>query len=71
MTFDKWLALTGTSDAKAARMFSRDRAHISKLRRGVVKPSYELMLVIHEKTDGAVTLESWARSPAPPERAAS
>jgi hypothetical protein len=41
-------------------MFRRDRAHISKLRRGKVTPSYELMLVIRDVSDGAVTLDSWA-----------
>jgi hypothetical protein len=60
MTFAKWLDLTQTSDADAAKLFARDRAHISKLRRGKVTPSYELMLLIRDKSDGAVTLDSWA-----------
>jgi hypothetical protein len=60
MTFAKWLELTKIDDAEAARMFLRDRAHISKLRRGKVTPSYELMLVIRDASDGAVTLDSWA-----------
>jgi len=60
MTFAKYLELTKTSDAAAAALFARDRGHISKLRRGKVIPSYELMLVIRDKTDGAVTLDSWA-----------
>lgn len=60
MTFAKWLELSSIDDAKAARMFCRDRAHISKLRRGKVIPSYELMLVIRDVSDGAVTLDSWA-----------
>jgi hypothetical protein len=64
MTFAKWLELSNIDDAKAARMFARDRAHISKLRRGKVTPSYELMLSIRDKTDGAVTLDSWAPEPA-------
>lgn len=62
MTFGKWLQLTKTSDAQAAVLFGRDRAHISKLRRGKVKPSFELMCVIREKTEGAVPLDSWASS---------
>lgn len=61
MTFAKWLELSNIDDAKAARMFARDRAHISKLRRGKVTPSYELMLLIRDKSDGAVTLDSWQR----------
>lgn len=70
MAFDKWLELTGTTNAQAAAMFLRDRAHISKLRRGVVKPSYELMLAIRDKTDGAVTLDSWAKTPVSGDHAA-
>lgn len=60
MTFAKWLELSNIDDAKAARMFRRDRAHISKMRRGKVTPSYELMLVIRDVSDGAVSLDSWA-----------
>lgn len=60
MTFDKWLSLEKISDAEAASRLKRDRAHISKLRRGRAKPSYELMLAIYAESDGAVTLDSWA-----------
>ena len=63
MTFAKWLELSSIDDAKAAQMFRRDRAHISKLRRGKVTPSYELMLSIRDASDGAVTLDSWAPEP--------
>ena len=65
MTFAKWLELSNIDDAKAASLFKRDRAHISKLRRGKVTPSYELMLVIRDKSDGAVTLDSWQRPSLP------
>lgn len=60
MTFRKYLELTHMTDAEAAKVFGRHRAHISKLRRGEAQPSYELMLVIRDRTDGAVTLDSWA-----------
>ena len=63
MTFQKWLQLTETSDDAAAKLFGRDRSHISKIRRGVVKPSFDLMVTIRDKTEGAVPLESWARAP--------
>lgn len=59
MTFDKWLELTKTDDAAAAVLFARDRAHISKIRRRKVMPSFELMCLIRDKTDGAVPLDSW------------
>lgn len=69
MTFDKWLELSKIDDPAAAKMFGRHRAHISKLRRGTSTPSYELMLLIREISEGAVTLDSWASAPvkAPPD----
>ena len=60
MTFDKWLELSQIDDTTAGTMLGRNRAHISKLRRGKVTPSYELMLAIRDASEGAVTLESWA-----------
>ena len=60
MTFAQWLEEVGWDDAEAGRRFARDRAHISKLRRGKARPSYELMLLIRDVSDGAVTLDSWA-----------
>jgi hypothetical protein len=65
MTFDKWLELTKTDDAAAAELFGRDRAHISKIRRRKVMPSFDLMLVIRDKTEGAVPLDSWTPLEAP------
>lgn len=61
MTFANWLIKSGLSDAEAAQRFSRDRAHISKLRRGKARPSYELMLLIQRVSKGEVGLETWAR----------
>jgi transcriptional regulator with XRE-family HTH domain len=61
MTFANWLIKTGLSDAQAAERFARDRAHISKLRRGKARPSYELMLLINKVSKGEVGLESWQR----------
>jgi transcriptional regulator with XRE-family HTH domain len=59
MTFQQWLELVQWSDAEAAKRFSRDRAHISKLRRGKARPSYELMLLINKVSKGEVGLETW------------
>ena len=60
MTFAQWLEQTNTTDAEAAKRFARDRAHISKLRRGKARPSYELMLLIAKVSKGEVGLETWA-----------
>lgn len=61
MTFAEWLEQVGWDDAEAGRRFARDRAHISKLRRGKARPSYELMLLIARVSKGAVGLETWAK----------
>lgn len=61
MTFAQWLEQSNITDAEAAKRFSRDRAHISKLRRGKARPSYELMLLIAKVSKGAVGLETWAK----------
>ena len=61
MTFAQWLEQSNISDAEAAKRFARDRAHISKLRRGKARPSYELMLLIAKVSQGKVGLETWQR----------
>jgi transcriptional regulator with XRE-family HTH domain len=61
MTFSQWLDQVQWTDAQAAERFARDRAHISKLRRGKARPSYELMLLIAKVSKGQVGLETWQR----------
>lgn len=61
MTFAQWLQQVQWSDDEAAKRFARDRAHISKLRRGKSRPSYELMLLINKVSKGEVGLDSWQR----------
>lgn len=61
MTFSQWLEQSNITDAEAAKRFARDRAHISKLRRGKARPSYELMLLIAKVSKGEVGLETWQR----------
>jgi transcriptional regulator with XRE-family HTH domain len=61
MTFAQWLEQSNITDAEAAKRFARDRAHISKLRRGKARPSYELMLLIAKVSQGKVGLETWAK----------
>jgi len=61
MTFAQWLQQVQWSDDEAAKRFSRDRAHISKLRRGKVRPSYDLMILINKVSKGEVGLDTWQR----------
>jgi hypothetical protein len=60
MTFDEWLQNSGIDDVTAGRLFKRHRTHISKLRRGIAKPSYDFMVAVREASGGKVDLESWA-----------
>lgn len=50
----------GLVDEAAAKLFGVDRATVSKWRRSKLLPSYEVMLRIRDRTEGMVTLESWA-----------
>jgi transcriptional regulator with XRE-family HTH domain len=59
MTFAEWLEQVKWTDLDAAKRFARDRAHINKLRNGKSRPSYELMLEIHEVSKGKVSLDAW------------
>jgi hypothetical protein len=61
MTFAQWLDQVQWTDLEASKRFSRDRAHINKLRHGKARPSYELMLLINKVSKGEVGLESWQR----------
>jgi hypothetical protein len=61
MTFAQWLDQVQWTDLEASKRFSRDRAHINKLRHGKARPSYELMLEIHEASKGKVGLDAWKR----------
>ena len=60
MTFDKWLTECGMDNETAGKLFDRDRAHISKLRRGKAKPSYDLMVAVKAASGGKVSFDSWA-----------
>ena len=62
MTLAEWLDKYRKTDAWFGHMVRKDRSHISRLRRGLVRPSLELMIQIREFTDGEVNLESWGNS---------
>lgn len=48
------------TDDRAAEIFGYDRTTISRLRRGILTPSYDKMMEIQDRTHGAVTVESWS-----------
>lgn len=61
MTLPEYMQAKGLKDHQAAELFGYDRSTVSKLRRGLLLPSYDQMLAIEASTDGAVTLRSWDR----------
>lgn len=56
---DAYLTAEGIKDADFAPLIDRDRSMVSKLRRGIVRPSIELADVIEKATSGRVPLRSW------------
>lgn len=69
---DSYLTDNKIKEADFAPLIGRDRSMVSKLRRGVVRPSIDLADLIERVTDGAVTMKSWvepAVEAAEPEKA--
>jgi transcriptional regulator with XRE-family HTH domain len=60
MTLPDYMTQFGMTDDRAAEIFGYDRTTISRLRRGILTPSYDKMMEIQDKTHGAVTVESWS-----------
>jgi transcriptional regulator with XRE-family HTH domain len=60
MTLPDYMTQFGMTDDRAAEIFGYDRTTISRLRRGILTPSYEKMMAIQDITHGAVTVESWS-----------
>jgi plasmid maintenance system antidote protein VapI len=54
MTLEQFMRETGTSDTALAQAIGRDRTFVSRLRRGLVKPSLDTAVAIERFSDGAV-----------------
>lgn len=65
---DTYLKQSAIGDADFAGLIGRDRSMVSKLRRGVVRPTLDVAAAIERSTDGAVPMQAWADSS--PEQAA-
>ncbi|APR52012.1 helix-turn-helix domain-containing protein [Sphingomonas koreensis] len=61
-TLDAFLDRHGIKDADFAPRIGRDRSMVSKLRRGVVRPTIDLAATIERETGGEVTMQSWVGS---------
>jgi hypothetical protein len=69
---DSYLTDNKIKEADFGPLIGRDRSMVSKLRRGIVRPSIDLADVIERVTGGAVPLKAWvepAAEQAEPEKA--
>lgn len=57
---DTYLKKAGIGDADFGARISRDRSMVSKLRRGVLRPTLDLAAAIEAQTGGAVPMQAWA-----------
>jgi len=59
---DTYLSRERIRDAEFADRIGRDRSMVSKIRRGIVRPTIDLAAIIERETNGEVTMQSWATS---------
>lgn len=60
MKLHEWMAKNAVDDAEMASRTGTDRTTISRVRRGLNRPSWDLALKIVEETERKVTLEDLA-----------
>lgn len=56
---NRYLNDRGIKDAEFAILIERDRSMVSKLRRGLVRPTLDLAAAIERASNGEVSLRSW------------
>lgn len=52
-------------DAALGEMIGKDRTTVSRIRRGVLRPTLDVAASIEAATNGAVPMKSWVESPTP------
>lgn len=56
---EEWMAENGLGDEELGRIVQVDRATISRIRRGLNKPSWDLAARIKVATSGAITADDF------------
>ncbi len=56
---DIYMAAHGLKDADFAPRIKRERSVVSKIRRGIVKPTLEIAAAIEAETNGEVPMQAW------------
>lgn len=67
---DTYLKREKIGDAEFAPLIERDRSMVSKLRRGIVRPTIDLADAIEKATGGEVPMKSWVQPEQPQQAAA-
>ena len=70
MKLEEWMHENKVSDADLAGRVGRDRTIISKLRKGQIKPSLEVLVAVTRITEGQVTVNDFMPEQPPDEAAA-
>lgn len=60
MTLEKYMELTGLTDAELAEKLGRDRTTVTRLRNGSAKPSFEVMLALERLSEGMIRPSDFA-----------
>jgi transcriptional regulator with XRE-family HTH domain len=63
MRLSDWMSATGLEDDSLARMVGSDRSTISRIRRGLNRPSWELVAKLTKLSGGAVSANDFLASP--------
>lgn len=66
---DDYLKRHGIGDADFGVLIGRDRTMVSKLRRGLLRPTLEVAAAIETNTGGEVPMQSWVEPAAEQEAA--
>jgi len=59
MKLAEWLKAKKLTDAEFGEMVDRDRATINRIKRGINKPSFPLIIVIERVTKNKVRFKDW------------
>lgn len=54
-----WLSQENISDEAFGRRVGRSQSQISRIKRGLSRPSLDLVEVIERETSGTVTVDDW------------
>ena len=60
-TLPEWMDAVGLKDEDVGKLVDRTRTSISRIRRGIVMPDYDLMVRFREVSGGKVDFPTWGK----------